>query len=186
MQVQEVEYYLKKEEPDGKLSSHLAGMRAFQVLPFTQWFKSCFVDVLPETSFERWANSLVNSFHFSSDIWPFAISKRPDVLFFWTNLFIMLHLFGSTIYHLPGKLHLWLNWCFRVWDKIIGGSCKILVYVAVAILVTLRRPILTMTNIEDVQKYLSAVSRRCWPFCDWQPSYLLCIISKCSSGRVQS
>lgn len=48
--------------------------------------------------------------------------------------------------------------CFRIWDKVIGGSCKILVYVAVAIFLTFKRPILSMDNIEGVNKYLAKVT----------------------------
>ena len=46
---------------------------------------------------------------------------------------------------------------FRIWDKIIGGSCKILVFVAVAMLLTLKRPILSMKRLLDVEQYLSQV-----------------------------
>ena len=48
---------------------------------------------------------------------------------------------------------------FRIWDKIIGGSCKILVFVAVAMLLTLKRPMLSMKTISDVEQYLSQVGR---------------------------
>ncbi|KAK3101264.1 hypothetical protein FSP39_002243 [Pinctada imbricata] len=43
----------------------------------------------------------------------------------------------------------------RIWDKIIGGSCTILVYVAVSVFLTFKRPLLSMKKKEDMLKYLS-------------------------------
>ncbi|XP_052800444.1 TBC1 domain family member 7-like isoform X1 [Mya arenaria] len=61
----------------------------------------------------------------------------------------------------------WFSSCFasvlpeipfeRVMDKLIGGSVMILVYVAVALLLTLKRPLLTMHSRTDVLKYLTQV-----------------------------
>lgn len=42
-------------------------------------------------------------------------------------------------------------------DKLVGGSIMILVYVAVALLTTLRRPLLTMNSREEMVKYLLQV-----------------------------
>ena len=49
------------------------------------------------------------------------------------------------------------TWSARIWDKVIGGSCKILVCVAVAILLTFKRPILSFHKIEDIKQYLAHV-----------------------------
>lgn len=43
----------------------------------------------------------------------------------------------------------------RIWDKVIGGSFTILVYIAVSIFLTFRRPLLSMNNKENMIKYLT-------------------------------
>ena len=40
----------------------------------------------------------------------------------------------------------------------IGGACKILVYVAVSVFLVLRRPMLAMHTIEEINSYLTEVS----------------------------
>ena len=45
----------------------------------------------------------------------------------------------------------------RIWDKVIGGSLKILTYTAVAILLTFKRPLLSMNNVNCMSDYLSKV-----------------------------
>lgn len=40
---------------------------------------------------------------------------------------------------------------FRIWDKLCGGSYKILVYVVVVMLTNLKRQILKCTTIAEVQ-----------------------------------
>ncbi|XP_013384172.1 TBC1 domain family member 7-like [Lingula anatina] len=45
----------------------------------------------------------------------------------------------------------------RIWDKIIGGSCTVLVFVAVAIILTLRRPILTLRTDAEIVQYLKNI-----------------------------
>jgi len=42
-------------------------------------------------------------------------------------------------------------------DKLVGGSLMILVYVAVAMLLTLKRPLLVMTSRQDMLNYLKQV-----------------------------
>ncbi|XP_067008700.2 TBC1 domain family member 7 [Anabrus simplex] len=65
-------------------------------------------------------------------------------------------------------LHSWLCCCFagiisessleKIWDKLTGGSCKILVFVAIVLLFTLRRPLMKCLTIESVLKCLNNVS----------------------------
>lgn len=44
-----------------------------------------------------------------------------------------------------------------IWDKVIAGSCMILVYVAVAMLLSMRKKILGIQTCEDVSQLLSKV-----------------------------
>ena len=46
---------------------------------------------------------------------------------------------------------------FRIGDIVLGGSLTILVYVTVAIFLTLRRPLLIMNDKEEMLKYLKQV-----------------------------
>jgi len=58
----------------------------------------------------------------------------------------------------------WQNCCFagtlhdkfleKIWDKVIGGSCKVLPYVGVALLMTCRRPLLSYESSQEVNKYI--------------------------------
>ncbi|XP_069681468.1 TBC1 domain family member 7 [Periplaneta americana] len=62
----------------------------------------------------------------------------------------------------------WLCSCFagvisesslgKIWDKLTGGSCKILVFVAVVILITLRRHLLKCLMTENVLKCLNTIA----------------------------
>ncbi|ELU09969.1 hypothetical protein CAPTEDRAFT_171622 [Capitella teleta] len=62
---------------------------------------------------------------------------------------------------------MWFNSCYadilplssieRIWDKVIAGSQGILVAVAVAVLLTFRRPVLSLCGIEDVKRYLQLI-----------------------------
>ncbi|XP_064603429.1 TBC1 domain family member 7-like [Liolophura sinensis] len=62
----------------------------------------------------------------------------------------------------------WFHCCFagilpetsfeKIWDKVLGGSCMILVFVAVAIFMTFHRPLLSMTRTEDMVNYLRKIS----------------------------
>ena len=45
----------------------------------------------------------------------------------------------------------------RIGDIVIGGSLMVLVYVTVAILLTLRRPLLIMNTKEEMLRYLQQV-----------------------------
>lgn len=46
----------------------------------------------------------------------------------------------------------------KIWDKLVGGSCKILVFVAVIYITTLKRPLLTSHVADDITKSLKNVS----------------------------
>ncbi|KAK7873014.1 hypothetical protein R5R35_000314 [Gryllus longicercus] len=64
--------------------------------------------------------------------------------------------------------HNWLCCCFagiisessleKVWDKLIGGSCKVLIFVAVVLLITLRRLLLKCTTVDSVLDCLGNIS----------------------------
>lgn len=61
----------------------------------------------------------------------------------------------------------WFRGCFagvipaivldKIWDKVISGSCMILVHVAVAILLTTKRPLLTMSSGEQMILFLETI-----------------------------
>ena len=59
--------------------------------------------------------------------------------------------------------HCFVTVCFgftcRIWDKVIGGSCVFLAFVAVAVFLTFRRPLLSMHSSEEMVAYLKNVSR---------------------------
>ncbi|XP_033752443.1 TBC1 domain family member 7-like isoform X2 [Pecten maximus] len=86
--------YLKREDNDQRLVNHLNKHDVWSCLPLVDWYRRCFSNVLPDTSFER------------------------------------------------------------VWDKVIGGSCSILIYVAVSIFLTFKRPLLSMNSRDDMVNYL--------------------------------
>lgn len=46
----------------------------------------------------------------------------------------------------------------RVWDKVISGSCKILVFVAVEILLTFKMKIIALNTAEKITQFLENVS----------------------------
>lgn len=46
----------------------------------------------------------------------------------------------------------------RVWDKVISGSCKILVFVAVEILLTFKMKIIALNSAEKITQFLENVS----------------------------
>lgn len=48
---------------------------------------------------------------------------------------------------------------FRVWDKVISGSCKILVFVALEILLSYKIMLMGINRPEGVVKFLSNVSK---------------------------
>ncbi|XP_005105702.1 TBC1 domain family member 7 [Aplysia californica] len=68
-------------------------------------------------------------------------------------------------------LSFWFHTCFasvlpesaleRIWDRVISGSAQILVYVAVSILLTLRRPLLALTTSDDMLTYLKHIPEDC-------------------------
>ncbi|XP_043831310.1 LOW QUALITY PROTEIN: TBC1 domain family member 7 [Dromiciops gliroides] len=71
----------------------------------------------------------------------------------------------SAITKLPYDL--WFQKCFagclpesslqRVWDKVISGSCKILVFVAVEILLTFKIKVMALNNAEKITKFLENI-----------------------------
>lgn len=46
----------------------------------------------------------------------------------------------------------------RVWDKVISGSCKILAFVAVEILLTFKMKIIALNSAEKITQFLENVS----------------------------
>ena len=56
---------------------------------------------------------------------------------------------------------LWLRqldlFLYSIWDKVIAGSCMILVYVAVAVLLSVRRKILGLQTREEILHLLNKV-----------------------------
>uniref|UniRef100_A0A2H6NG98 TBC1 domain family member 7 n=1 Tax=Micrurus carvalhoi TaxID=3147026 RepID=A0A2H6NG98_9SAUR len=63
--------------------------------------------------------------------------------------------------------NLWFRKCFagclpesslqRVWDKVISGSCKILVFVAVEILLTFKMKLMALTSAEKIEQFLENI-----------------------------
>lgn len=54
VQIEHVEGWLSREECDGgALREHLSAMKAFQLLPLTEWFHCCYAGILPVSSIER-------------------------------------------------------------------------------------------------------------------------------------
>ncbi|XP_075069188.1 TBC1 domain family member 7 [Mixophyes fleayi] len=45
----------------------------------------------------------------------------------------------------------------RVWDKVISGSCKILVFVAVEILLTFKMKVIGLNNADSINKFLKKI-----------------------------
>ncbi|CAH2284362.1 TBC1 domain family member 7 isoform X1 [Pelobates cultripes] len=72
---------------------------------------------------------------------------------------------GNTLDKLPYDL--WFKKCFagclpasslqRVWDKLVSGSCKILVFVAVEILLTFKMKIMALNNADSLSKFLEKI-----------------------------
>lgn len=46
----------------------------------------------------------------------------------------------------------------RVWDKVISGSCKILVFVAIEILLTFKMKLMALNSAEKIAQFLENVS----------------------------
>ncbi|XP_067424482.1 TBC1 domain family member 7 isoform X1 [Emydura macquarii macquarii] len=71
----------------------------------------------------------------------------------------------SAVSKLP--YNLWFKKCFagclpesslqRVWDKVISGSCKILVFVALEILLTFKMKVMALTNAEKITQFLENI-----------------------------
>lgn len=63
--------------------------------------------------------------------------------------------------------NLWFRKCFagclpppslqRVWDKLVSGSCKILVFVAVEILLTFKMKVMALNNAESINEFLKKI-----------------------------
>ncbi|XP_028335079.1 TBC1 domain family member 7 isoform X2 [Physeter macrocephalus] len=72
---------------------------------------------------------------------------------------------SSAVSKLPYDL--WFKRCFagclpesslqRVWDKVISGSCKILVFVAVEILLTFKIKVMALNSAEKITKFLENI-----------------------------
>ncbi|KAB0404982.1 hypothetical protein E2I00_002622 [Balaenoptera physalus] len=59
---------------------------------------------------------------------------------------------SSAVSKLPCDL-----WFKRVWDKVISGSCKILVFVAVEILLTFKIKVMALHSAEKITKFLENI-----------------------------
>ncbi|NXA46935.1 TBCD7 protein, partial [Nothocercus julius] len=114
------------------------------------WLVSCFVNQL-------------NSKHKDS------LQQLPKILEQYLNVEdnrLLMHLKAcSAMSKLP--YHLWFKKCFagclpesslqRVWDKVISGSCKILVFVAVEILLTFKMKIIALGTAEKIIQFLENI-----------------------------
>ncbi|XP_043362957.1 TBC1 domain family member 7 isoform X2 [Dermochelys coriacea] len=95
-----------------------------------------------------------------------SLPQLPKVLEQYLNVEdnrLLVHLKAcSAVSKLP--YNLWFKKCFagclpesslqRVWDKVISGSCKILVFVALEILLTFKMKIMALTNTEKITQFL--------------------------------
>ncbi|KFV65474.1 TBC1 domain family member 7 [Dryobates pubescens] len=114
------------------------------------WLVSCFVNQL-------------NSKHKDS------LQQLPKILEQYLNIEdnrLLMHLKACTaINKLPYDL--WFKKCFagclpesslqRVWDKVISGSCKILVFVALEILLTFKMKIIALNTAEKITQFLENI-----------------------------
>jgi len=50
-----------------------------------------------------------------------------------------------------------LDFFYRVWDKVVSGSCKILVFVAVEILLTFKIKVMALNSAEKITKFLENI-----------------------------
>nr|XP_054490344.1 TBC1 domain family member 7 isoform X1 [Agelaius phoeniceus]XP_054490351.1 TBC1 domain family member 7 isoform X1 [Agelaius phoeniceus] len=114
------------------------------------WLVSCFVNQL-------------NSKHKDS------LQQLPKILEQYLNIEdnrLLMHLKAcSAMSKLPYDL--WFKKCFagclpesslqRVWDKVISGSCKILVFVAVEILLTFKMKIIALNSAEKITQFLENI-----------------------------
>uniref|UniRef100_A0A8D0FZ25 TBC1 domain family member 7 n=1 Tax=Sphenodon punctatus TaxID=8508 RepID=A0A8D0FZ25_SPHPU len=114
------------------------------------WLVSCFV------------NQLNNKYKDS-------LPQLPKILEQYLNLEdsrLLAHLKAcSAMSKLP--YNLWFKKCFagclpesslqRVWDKVISGSCKIIVFVAVEILLTFKMKIIALNSAEKITQFLENI-----------------------------
>ncbi|NXN06514.1 TBCD7 protein, partial [Indicator maculatus] len=114
------------------------------------WLVSCFVNQL-------------NSKHKDS------LQQLPKILEQYLNIEdnrLLMHLKACTAMNkLPYDL--WFKKCFagclpesslqRVWDKVISGSCKILVFVALEILLTFKMKIIALNTAEKIAQFLENI-----------------------------
>ncbi|CAL1548206.1 unnamed protein product [Lymnaea stagnalis] len=49
----------------------------------------------------------------------------------------------------------------RIWDRVLGGSSAILIYIAVAIFLVLRRPLLALQSTQEMVNYLKQIPEDC-------------------------
>ncbi|XP_075777356.1 TBC1 domain family member 7 isoform X2 [Pelodiscus sinensis] len=97
------------------------------------------------------------------------LPQLPKVLEQYLNMEdnrLLMHLKAcSAMSKLPYDL--WFKKCFagclpesslqRVWDKVISGSCKILVFVALEILLTFKMKIMALNNTEKITQFLENI-----------------------------
>ncbi|XP_039382160.1 TBC1 domain family member 7 [Mauremys reevesii] len=98
-----------------------------------------------------------------------SLPQLPKVLEQYLNVEdnrLLAHLKAcSAVSKLP--YNLWFKKCFagclpesslqRVWDKVISGSCKILVFVALEILLTFKMKVMALTNAEKITQFLENI-----------------------------
>ncbi|XP_055559414.1 TBC1 domain family member 7 isoform X1 [Falco biarmicus] len=129
------------------------------------WLVSCFVNQL-------------NSKHKDS------LQQLPKILEQYLNIEdnrLLMHLKAcAAMSKLPYDL--WFKKCFagclpesslqRVWDKVISGSCKILVFVAVEILLTFKMKIIALNTAEKITQFLENEPGVGYHFSSWGTSHL--------------
>ncbi|ETE69892.1 TBC1 domain family member 7, partial [Ophiophagus hannah] len=114
---------------DNRLLAYLKSCSAMGQLPYNLWFRKCFAGCLPESSLQRQVSL------------P-SISPRLEKL----KYKITNRQFYDCLVEFS-----------RVWDKVISGSCKILVFVAVEILLTFKMKLMALTSAEKIEQFLENI-----------------------------
>ncbi|KAL7984491.1 hypothetical protein Chor_003061 [Crotalus horridus] len=125
---------------DSRLLAHLKLCSATGQLPYKLWFRKCFAGCLPESSLQRQV-SLPSP------------SPRLETLKSMKSI-------DSMNYRCKIKNRRFYDCLIefsRVWDKVISGSCKILVFVAVEILLTFKMKLMALTSAEKIEQFLENI-----------------------------
>uniref|UniRef100_A0A8D2JED6 TBC1 domain family member 7 n=1 Tax=Varanus komodoensis TaxID=61221 RepID=A0A8D2JED6_VARKO len=118
------------------------------------------------------ASSFVNQLNKYKDSLP-QLPKLLEQYLSLEDSRLLTHLKScSAMSHLPYDF--WFKRCFagclpesslqRVWDKVISGSCKILVFIAVEILLTFKMKLMALNSAEKIEQFLQNVSILSPPF----------------------